>query len=115
MLSFSFLFLFLCLFSLPLLSAQPPRAIPATPIRSGQVASGSFRARPAARSDSRTWVRAISSLRVSFNRISRGRRRWRRGSVGLGFAEQNEDCGFGWLEDLWSAVGCCGFVVRGFA
>jgi hypothetical protein len=23
-------------------------------------------------------------------------------------------CGFGWLEDLWSAVGCCGFVVRGF-
>jgi hypothetical protein len=53
--SFLFLFLFLCLFSLPLLSAlclcslpshpepsQPPRATPATPIRSGQVAPGRF-------------------------------------------------------------------------
>jgi hypothetical protein len=79
---FSFSASSLCLCSL--LSAQPPRAIPATPIRSGRVASGSFRARPAARSDSRTRVRAISSRRVSFNRISRGRRRWRPFSTHLG-------------------------------
>uniref|UniRef100_A0A2N9HL62 Secreted protein n=1 Tax=Fagus sylvatica TaxID=28930 RepID=A0A2N9HL62_FAGSY len=73
---FSFSASSFCLCSLPSHPepSQPPRA---TPIRFGRVASESFRARPAARSDSRTRVRAISSRRVSFNRISRGRRRWR--------------------------------------
>jgi hypothetical protein len=116
--SFSFSASSLCLCSLLSASALCPATLshPSHPDKIWAGRPRSFRARPAARSDSRTWVRAISSLRVSFNRISRGRRRWRRGSVGLGFAEQNEDCGFGVLfpvgNGLFAVGQGCGFLFQ---
>uniref|UniRef100_A0A2N9IY69 NECAP PHear domain-containing protein n=1 Tax=Fagus sylvatica TaxID=28930 RepID=A0A2N9IY69_FAGSY len=143
------LFLFLCLFSLPLLSALCLCSLPSHPshldkIWAGRLRVVSCKARCEIRLEdpgsgdlfAECFVQpdqpreaavetVLHSSRYFVLRIEDGR--GKHAFVGLGFVERNEDlwvwdsrsetriCGFGWLEDLWSAVGCCGFVVRGFA